>query len=73
MTYVLTIRNTTDQNLGMRYHGWFIVAGILPVIALGVLRWHPGISGLLGFLGSAVTGFLQVLLAVDMKRARFLP
>lgn len=73
MTYVLTIRNAGDHHLGIRYRFWFILACILPVVALGIFKWHARMSALITFLSTAVTGVLQVLLAVDMKRSHDLP
>ena len=73
MTYILTIRNASDYPLGMRYRLWFVLAFILPVVAFSVFKWYAGMSALVTFLGTAVTGFLQVLLAVDMKRSKILP
>lgn len=72
MTYILTIRNASDYHLGIRYRLWFVLASILPVVSFGVFKWYAGTSALLMFLGTAVTGFLQVLLAVDMKRSKVL-
>jgi hypothetical protein len=73
MTSILTFRNAGDHNLGMRYRLWFVLAYILPVMALSIFKWYSGMSALITFLGTAVTGILQVLLAVDMKRAHDLP
>ncbi|OBT98838.1 hypothetical protein VE01_03277 [Pseudogymnoascus verrucosus] len=73
MTYILTFRNASDHHLGMRYRLWFVLASILPVVALSIFKWYSGTSVLIAFLGTAVTGILQVLLAVDMKRAHGLP
>lgn len=73
MTYILTVRNHSDDHLGIRYRLWFILACILPVVALSVFKWYAGISALVTFLTTAVTGTLQVLLAVDMKRSHDLP
>jgi hypothetical protein len=72
MTYVLTTR-TTDHGIGARYHLWFLLACIFPITSMGVFEWNTGMSALLSFLGTAVTGFLQILLAVDMKRGHQLP
>ncbi|KAH7418730.1 hypothetical protein BKA64DRAFT_655083 [Cadophora sp. MPI-SDFR-AT-0126] len=60
MTYILTIRNASDYHLGIRYRLWFVLACILPVVALSIFKWYAGISALVTFLGTAVTGFLQV-------------
>ncbi|KAH9204121.1 hypothetical protein DL95DRAFT_398768 [Leptodontidium sp. 2 PMI_412] len=73
MTYILTIRNASDYPLGMRHQLWFTLACILPVVSFGVFKWYAGMSALLTFLGTAVTGFLQVLLVVDIKRSKVLP
>lgn len=73
MTYILTIQNASDYHLGIRYQLWFVLACILPVVAFSVFKWYTGLSALVMFLGTAVTGFLQVLLAVDMKRSKVLP
>ena len=73
MTYILTIRQASDHRLGVRYRLWFSVASILPVVALSILKWYGGLGELLMFLGTVVTGFLQVLLAVDMRRSKVLP
>ncbi|KFY34726.1 hypothetical protein V494_06528 [Pseudogymnoascus sp. VKM F-4513 (FW-928)] len=73
MTYVLTIRNPSGYHRGIRYRLWFVVACILPVVAFSIFKWYAGMSALVAFLGTAVTGFLQVLLAVDMKRPKALP
>ncbi|KIM94137.1 hypothetical protein OIDMADRAFT_184538 [Oidiodendron maius Zn] len=73
MTYILTIRNARDHHLGMRYQCWLALACILPAVAFCVFKWYAGMSALLAFLGTVVTGFLQVLLAVDMKRSKVLP
>jgi predicted membrane channel-forming protein YqfA (hemolysin III family) len=73
MTYTLAFRNAGDHHLGMRYRLWFILASILPVVALSIFKWYSGMSVLITFLGTAVTGILQVLLAVNMKRTHDLP
>jgi hypothetical protein len=73
MTYILTARNAGDYHLSIRYRVWFVLACILPILAFGLFKWYAGMSALLTFLGTAVTGFLQVLLAVDMKRSKVLP
>ncbi|KFY84364.1 hypothetical protein V500_09379 [Pseudogymnoascus sp. VKM F-4518 (FW-2643)] len=72
MTYILTVRNASDH-LGIRYRLWFILVCIVPVVALSIFKWYAGISALVTFLTTAVTGVLQVLLAVDMKRSHDLP
>ena len=73
MTYMLTVRNSSDHNLDTYYRLWFLLAYLVPVIAFSVFKWHAGMSALLAFLGTAVIGFLQVLLAVDMKMSTVLP
>ncbi|KFY51927.1 hypothetical protein V496_08735 [Pseudogymnoascus sp. VKM F-4515 (FW-2607)] len=73
MTYILTIRNAGDHHLGIRYRLWLILASILPVVALSIFKWHARMGALITFLCTAVTGVLQVLLAVDMKRSHDLP
>jgi hypothetical protein len=73
MTYILTIRNDRDCRLGVAYRLWFVVAAVLPLVGLGVLRWDGGVSALVMVVGTAVTGVLQVLLAVYMKRVKVLP
>tara|TARA_R110002060_G_scaffold64107_4_gene73299 strand:- start:681 stop:902 length:222 start_codon:yes stop_codon:yes gene_type:complete len=73
MTYILTIRNASDHLLGVRYRLWFALACILPIVAISILKWYWGLSALVMFLGTVVTGLLQVLLAVDMKRSKVLP
>ncbi|KFY23895.1 hypothetical protein V493_05571 [Pseudogymnoascus sp. VKM F-4281 (FW-2241)] len=73
MTYILTIRHDSTSHLSTAYRIWFCLAYILPLVALGIFRWYDGMSALLTFLGTAVTGFLQVLLAVEMKRGKGLP
>lgn len=77
MTYVLFSRNSSDNRLGMRYKLWFGLACAFPVVALIVIRWNAGMSALATFIGTAVTGILQVFLAVNMgtrsKRAKSQP
>lgn len=72
MTYILTIRNASDYHLGMRYRLWFVLACSLPVVAFSIFKWYAGMSAVT-FLGTAVTGFLQLLLAVNIKRSKVLP
>ena len=74
MTYVLTKRSASDYHLamGMGHRLWFILACILPIVAFSVFKWYPGLSALIMFLGTAVTGFLQVLLAVEIKKPKVL-
>lgn len=69
MTYILTSRsaNSHANSLGKRHKVWFFLAGLLPVVSLAVLKWSQGISALLSFIGTAVTGFLQVVLALEMQ------
>jgi hypothetical protein len=57
----------------MYYWLWFVLAFILLVMAFSVFKWYTGMSVLVMFLGTAVTGFLQVLLAIDIKRSKVLP
>jgi predicted CDP-diglyceride synthetase/phosphatidate cytidylyltransferase len=75
MTYVLTRHSASSPTdpLGKRYRAWFVLAWLLPVVSFAVLRWSQGISTLLSFVGSAVTGFLQVVLVVDMRGPKVLP
>lgn len=73
MTHILTIRNSRDYHLGMHYRLWIVLACILPVVAISIFKWHIEMSALVMFLSTAVTGFLQVILAVHMKRSYDLP
>jgi hypothetical protein len=75
MTYVLTIRSPASHTgrLGRRYKAWFIFAFFLPIVSFAVMRWRPGLNPLLSFVGTAVTGFLQVVLVVDVRRPKVLP
>ena len=73
ITYILSSYSTSPhgtKSLGVRLGVWVIGAAILPVVALVVLRWSVGMNGLLSFVGTAVNGFLQVVLAIHVKGAR---
>jgi hypothetical protein len=74
MTYVLTIRSlgSHTNHLGRRHKAWFVLAFFLPVVSFAVMRWMPGLNPLLSFVGTAVTGFLQVVLVVDMRSLKVL-
>jgi hypothetical protein len=75
MTYILTIRSLDSHtnHIGKRRNAWFVLAFFLPVVSLAVIKWTPGVSALLSFVGTAVTGFLQVVLVVDMQGPKVLP
>jgi hypothetical protein len=73
MTYILTARQHGSSKLHLRQKIWFLIAFSLPIIACITLWYHSGMSGLLTFLGTATIRFLQVVLAVDMKRSKVLP
>jgi hypothetical protein len=75
MTYILTIRslNSHTNHLRKRHKAWFVLAFFLPIVSLAAMWWTPGVSDLLSFVGTAVTGFLQVVLVVDMKGPKVLP
>jgi hypothetical protein len=73
INYILSSYSTSPhgtKSLGVRLVVWVIGAAILPVVALVVLRWSVGMNGLLSFVGTAVNGFLQVVLAIHVKGAR---
>jgi hypothetical protein len=73
MTYILMIRNDPGRHLGIAFRLWFAVASLLPLGGLLALRWNEGVSALMMFLGTAVTGVLQVLLAIYMNGVKVLP
>jgi hypothetical protein len=75
MTYILTIRSLDSHtnHIGKRHKAWFVLAFFFPVVSLAGMKWTPGVSALLSFVGTAVTGFLQVVLVVDMKSPKVLP
>ncbi|KFZ23236.1 hypothetical protein V502_02284, partial [Pseudogymnoascus sp. VKM F-4520 (FW-2644)] len=56
MTYALTIRNDRGCRLSMAYRMRFGVTSVLPVVALGVVRWDKGVSELVGVFGDGCDG-----------------
>jgi hypothetical protein len=67
MLYILFTRDSPRSSLYGPHYAWFIVASLLPVIALVTYGVRPGLSAILSYLGTAMAGFLQVLLAMGFK------
>jgi hypothetical protein len=67
ITYTLSDRAAHKKTLNVRFRIWVICSGILPVVAMVILRWNMGLSGLLSFVGTFANGFLQVTLAIGIK------
>jgi hypothetical protein len=66
MLHTLFTRQSPASSLGWGHYVWFSVASLLPVTALATQSIRPGISALMSYLGTAITGFLQVLLVVSL-------
>jgi hypothetical protein len=66
MLHTLFTRQSPASSLEWGHYIWFSVASLLPVIAIATCSTRPGISALMSYLGTAMTGFLQVLLAVSL-------
>lgn len=75
MTYILTSRTLDSKanHLGKRHKAWFVLAHLLPVVSFAVTRSMPGLAALLSFVGTAVTGILQVVLVVGERDTKGLP
>jgi hypothetical protein len=67
MLYILSTRDSPRSSLDGPHYAWFIVTSLLPIIALVTCGVRPGLSAILSYLGTAMAGFLQVLLAMGFK------